>query len=101
MRKQRRMNLLINLYLTPYTRLGSGLTHTRSQGNGRTVASMNEDTKQALQLSLGILRQTCIDCGVSIAVGKETGALNFFDTQKYLQERKFDGFKVEIQDLVR
>lgn len=101
MRKQRRMNLLINLYLTPYTRLGSGLTHTRSQGNGRTVASMNKDTKQALQLSLGILRQTCIDCGVSIAVDKETGALNFFDTQKYLQERKFDGFKVEIQDLVR
>ena len=51
---------------------------------------MNEDTKQALQLSLGILRQTCIDCGVSIAVDKETGALNFFDTQKYLQDRKFD-----------
>lgn len=34
---------------------------------------MTEDTKQALQLSLGILRQTCIDCGVSIAVNKETG----------------------------
>lgn len=62
---------------------------------------MTEDTNQALQLSLGILRQTCIDCGVSIAVNKETGTLNFFDTQKYLQERKFDGFKVEIQDLVR
>lgn len=62
---------------------------------------MTEDTKRALQLSLGILKQTCIDCGVSIAVNKETGALNFFDTKKYLEEKKFDGFKVEIQNLVR
>lgn len=62
---------------------------------------MTEDTKQALQLSIGILKQTCIDCGVSIAVNKETGTLNFFDTKKYLEEKKFDGFKVEIQDLVR
>ena len=62
---------------------------------------MTEETKQALQLSLGILRQTCIDCGVSIAVDKQTGALNFFDTQKYLEEKKFDGIKAEIQNLVR
>jgi hypothetical protein len=62
---------------------------------------MTDDIKQALQLSLWILKQTCIDCGVSIAVNKETGALNFFDTKKYLEENKFDGFKVEIQDLVR
>ena len=62
---------------------------------------MTEDTKQALQLSLGILKQTCIECGVSIAVNKETGALNFFDTKKYLEEKKFDGIKVQIQDLVR
>lgn len=62
---------------------------------------MTQDTKQALQLSLSILKTTCVECGVSIAVDKETGALNFFDTQKYLQERKFDGFKVEIQNLVR
>lgn len=62
---------------------------------------MTEETKQTLQLSLGILRQTCIDCGVSIAVDKQTGTLNFFDTQKYLEEKRFDGIKVEIQDLVR
>ena len=62
---------------------------------------MTEETKQALQLSLGILRQTCIECGVSIAVSKETGTLNFFDTKKYLEEKKFDGIKVQIQDLFR
>lgn len=62
---------------------------------------MTEDKKQALQLSLSILRQICIDCGVSIAVDKETGTLNFFDTQKYLEEKKFDGIKVEIQNLVK
>lgn len=62
---------------------------------------MTEDTKQALQLSLGILKQTCVECGVSIAVNKESGELNFFDTKKYLEEKKFDGIKVQIQDLVR
>lgn len=61
---------------------------------------MTEETKQSLQLSLSLLRTTCIDNGVSIAVDKQTGALNFFDTKTYLQEKRFDGIKVEIQNLV-
>ncbi len=66
---------------------------------GRT--DMTEETKQALQLSLSVLKATCIECGVSIAVDKNTGTLNFFDTKRYLEEKVFDGFKVEIQNLVR
>lgn len=33
---------------------------------------MTEETKQALQLSLSVLKATCIDRGVSIAVDKNT-----------------------------
>lgn len=61
---------------------------------------MTEETKQSLQLCLELLRTTCISNGVSIAVDKETGALNFFDTNTYLREKRFDGIRVEIQNLV-
>jgi len=62
---------------------------------------MNEDTKQALQLALEILRKTCIEQGVSIAVNKENGDLNFFDTNTYLQTKEYKGIKVSIESLVR
>lgn len=62
---------------------------------------MTEETKQSLQLSLEILRRTCIDNGVSIAVDKESGDLNFFSTEIYLREKRFSGIKVRIQDLVK
>lgn len=62
---------------------------------------MTEKTKQSLQLSLEILRRTCIDNGVSIAVNKENGDLNFFDTAIYLNEKRLSRFKVKIQDLVQ
>lgn len=48
---------------------------------------MTEETKQSLQLSLEILRRTCIDNGVSIAVDKESGDLNFL-AQKSICEKK-------------
>lgn len=62
---------------------------------------MNDETKQALQLALEILRKTCVDQGVSIAVNKENGDLNFFDTDTYLKTKKYDGIKVSIENLVR
>lgn len=36
---------------------------------------MNDETKQVLQLALEILRKTCVDQGVSIAVNKENGLI--------------------------
>lgn len=62
---------------------------------------MTEDTKQALQLTLEILRKTCIKEGVSIAVNKESGQIYFFDTETYLKTQKFNGIKVDIQSLVK
>lgn len=61
---------------------------------------MTEETKEALKIVLELLKSTCIDCGVSIAVNKENGDLNFFDTETYLRDKKFDGIKVSIHDLV-
>lgn len=61
---------------------------------------MTEETKKAIQLALEILRRTLVDCGCSIAVEKETGRLNFFDTETYIAERRFDGINVEIRSLI-
>ena len=62
---------------------------------------MEEDTKQAIELALQILRKTLIEQGVSLAVAKETGDLNFFDTETYMRTGKFDGIKISIDKLVK
>lgn len=61
---------------------------------------MNEETKQAIHLALEILRRTLVEQEVSMAVDKETGQLCFFDTGVYLETKKFDGIKVDMQSLV-
>jgi len=61
---------------------------------------LKEDTKNAINLSLQILKKTLIDEGVSMAVDKN-GDLFFFDTDAYITTKKFDGFKVNIKDLVK
>lgn len=63
---------------------------------------MTDDTKQAIQLTLEILRTTLVNEGVSLAVTTaENGALHFFDTETYLTTGKFDGIKVSIDQLVK
>lgn len=41
---------------------------------------MSEETKNALNLVLNMLKHTLIEEGVSMAVNKENGELYFFDT---------------------
>lgn len=62
---------------------------------------MTDDTKQEIEVVLMLLKQTLIKNGVSIAVEKENGALNFFDTEEYLRTEKFQGIRVGIEELVR
>lgn len=62
---------------------------------------MKDDTKGAIELSLQILKKTLIEEGVSMAVDKNSGEIFFFDTDTYLATKKFDGFKVDIQNLVK
>ena len=62
---------------------------------------VKEETKRELHIALGILRQTCVDNNVSIAVNKETGALYFFDTETYLKENQYKGISVDLKELVK
>ncbi len=62
---------------------------------------MKDETKQEISLALEILRKSLIDNAVSMAVNKDDGTLYFFDTEAYCRNRTFDGFRVNIKDLVR
>ncbi len=62
---------------------------------------MKEETKNAIGLALEILRKTLIEEHVSMAVDKSNGEIHFFDTSTYFRDKKFDGFKVDINSLVR
>lgn len=63
---------------------------------------MKDKTKQEISAILGLLRNSLIRNGVSMATDRE-GNLIFFDTSAYINSKgkKFDGFKVNINDLVR
>lgn len=60
---------------------------------------MSEDTKQQLQIVLDLLRKSLIDNGVSMGISGNK--IMFFDTEKYLSTGKFDGFSVNIDNLVK
>lgn len=60
---------------------------------------MLEDTKQQLQIVLDLLRKSLIDNGVSIGLLEKK--IMFIDTKKYLSTGKFDGFSVNIDNLVK
>ncbi len=60
---------------------------------------MSEDTKQQLQIVLDLLRKSLIDNGVSMGLSEKK--IMFFDTDKYVETRKFDGFSVSIDNLVK
>lgn len=60
---------------------------------------MSEDTKQQLQIVLDLLRKSLIDNGVSMGISGNK--IMSFDTDKYVETRKFDGFSVSIDNLVK
>lgn len=62
---------------------------------------MTEEAKEEIQAVLELLKHACINNGVSMAFSEATGELMFFDTATYIETRKFSGFKVKMQDLVR
>lgn len=63
---------------------------------------MDEETRAEIQAALTFLKSTLIRNAVSMAVSSENGGvLYFFDTEKYLENKKMDGFNVSIGELVR
>lgn len=63
---------------------------------------MTDDTKQEIQIILDLLKSNLIQNGVSMATDKK-GNLIFFDTVTYIESgcKKFDGFRININDLVK
>lgn len=63
---------------------------------------MTDDTKQEIQIVLDLLKGSLTRNGVSMATDRE-GNLMFFDTSVYVgsKGKEFDGFRVNINDLVK
>jgi hypothetical protein len=61
---------------------------------------MNENTKQEIMTILELLRCCLIKNGVSMGLEFSNKEILFFDTDTYLNEKKFDGFSVNTDGLV-
>ena len=63
---------------------------------------MKDETNQEIQIRLDLLKGSLIRNGVSMATDN-SGDLMFFDTSAYVRSKgkEFDGFRVNINDLVR
>lgn len=63
---------------------------------------MKDETKQEIQIILDLLKGSLTRNGVSMATDRE-GNLMFFDTTAYIKRKgkEFDGFRVNINDLVK
>lgn len=60
---------------------------------------MSENAKEQIEIVLELLRKSLIDNGVSIGLSEKN--IMFFDTEEYLLTGKFDGFSVNIDNLVK
>lgn len=63
---------------------------------------MKDETRQEIQILLDLLKGSLTRNGVSMATDRE-GNLMFFDTTAYIKSKgkEFDGFRVNINDLVK
>ena len=61
---------------------------------------MNEDAKNQILLVLEMLRRANVENGVSMGFNKSNNSLMFFDTGKYVNTGKFEGFSVSLESLV-
>ena len=62
---------------------------------------MEQGTIEAIGVILDLLRDCLVGNGVSLGYNIEDDELIFFDTDIYLEEQRFSGFTVPIEELVR
>lgn len=62
---------------------------------------MDKEIKEEVSVVLGLLRGSLIKNNMSIGFDKEINSLLFFDTKQYVENKKFDGFKIKLEELVR
>lgn len=60
---------------------------------------MSEAAKEQIEIILELLKNTLMNNGVSIGLSEKN--IMFFDTEEYLLTGKFDGFSVNIDNLVK
>lgn len=60
---------------------------------------MSENAKEQIEIILELLKNTLMNNGVSIGLSEKK--IMFFDTEEYLSTGKFDGFSVNIDNLVK
>lgn len=60
---------------------------------------MSENAKEQIEIILELLKNTLMNNGVSIGLSEKK--IIFFDTEEYLSTGKFDGFSVNIDNLVK
>lgn len=60
---------------------------------------MSEAAKEQIEIILELLKNTLMNNGVSIGLSEKK--IMFFDTEEYLSTGKFDGFSVNIDNLVK
>lgn len=60
---------------------------------------MTDETKESIGIVLQLLTNILVENGVSMWT--KGNKIYFFDTDHYLKTSKFDGFKVNIEDLAR
>lgn len=62
---------------------------------------MNEEIKEEVSVVLDLLKKSLIKNNMSIGFDKGTESLLFFDTKQYAENKKFDGFKIKLEELVK
>ena len=62
---------------------------------------MRDGAKESIQVVLEALRRVNMEYGVSMAMDIEEKKLIFLDTNNYLATKKFSGFAVPLESLVR
>lgn len=62
---------------------------------------MDKEIKEEIVCALNLLKASLVKNNMSIGFNKETNELLFFDTLQYVEEDKFKGFKINLDELVR
>ena len=62
---------------------------------------MDKEIKEEIVCALNLLKASLVKNNMSIGFNKETNELLFFGTLQYVEEHKFKGFKINLDELVR
>lgn len=62
---------------------------------------MSDEVREEIHAILMLLKGCLTKNEVSMAFNKKTEELLFFDTERYVRDNRFDGFKVKMEELVK